>query len=62
MASTVVKGALKAIREKGFGTFLRELREEGYTSVSLSSSLSLSLFFFPKKKSILFIFDYAIPN
>lgn len=30
MASTVVKEAFKAIREKGLGTFLRQLREEGY--------------------------------
>ncbi|KAI9157355.1 hypothetical protein LWI28_021179 [Acer negundo] len=30
MASTVVKSALKAIRERGLGTFLRGLKEEGY--------------------------------
>ncbi|KAH7571488.1 hypothetical protein JRO89_XS04G0061200 [Xanthoceras sorbifolium] len=34
-----MKSALKAIRERGLGTFLRELKEEGYLSVSLSSYL-----------------------
>lgn len=37
--TTVVKGVLNAIREKGLRPFLRELKEEGYAYV-----LSLSLF------------------
>ncbi|XP_022643154.1 probable NADH dehydrogenase [ubiquinone] 1 alpha subcomplex subunit 12 [Vigna radiata var. radiata] len=28
--ASVVKNVLKSIREKGFGTFLRELKDEGY--------------------------------
>jgi NADH dehydrogenase (ubiquinone) 1 alpha subcomplex subunit 12 len=43
MALTVVKGALKSIREKGFGAFLRELKEEGYL---YSPTLSIYLFIF----------------
>lgn len=34
--ASVVKNALKAIKEKGLGTFFRELKEEGYTYVSHS--------------------------
>ncbi|MED6218046.1 hypothetical protein PIB30_023428 [Stylosanthes scabra] len=30
MASSVVKNVMKSIREKGFGAFLRELKDEGY--------------------------------
>lgn len=33
MASSVVKNALKTIREKGLGNFFRELKEEGYTYI-----------------------------
>lgn len=30
MASTVVKNVFKSIREKGLGTFFRDLKDEGY--------------------------------
>jgi hypothetical protein len=49
MALTVVKGALKSIREKGFGAFLRELKEEGYL---YSPTLSIYLFIFLISKTI----------
>ncbi|KAI5554968.1 hypothetical protein POPTR_019G051400v4 [Populus trichocarpa] len=39
MALTVVKGALKSIREKGFGAFLRELKEEGYLNALADGNL-----------------------
>lgn len=35
--ASVVRGALKAIRGKGFGKFLSELKEDGYSSVLLFS-------------------------
>lgn len=41
--TTVLKGVLNAIREKGLRPFLRELKEEGYAYV-LSLSLSLMNF------------------
>ncbi|KAK4789392.1 hypothetical protein SAY86_020711 [Trapa natans] len=37
--ASVVRGALKAIKEKGFGNFLRELKEEGYTKCLLDGNL-----------------------
>lgn len=37
--TSVVRSALKAIKEKGIGNFLRELREEGYTLVYLLQPL-----------------------
>ncbi|OMO71147.1 NADH:ubiquinone oxidoreductase, 17.2kDa subunit [Corchorus capsularis] len=39
MASTVVKSALKAIREKGLRNFFRELKEEGYTKCIFDGNL-----------------------
>ncbi|EOY33161.1 NADH dehydrogenase 1 alpha subcomplex subunit 12 isoform 1 [Theobroma cacao] len=39
MASTVVKSALQAIREKGLRTFLRELKEDGYTKCIFDGNL-----------------------
>ncbi|KAK6926152.1 NADH dehydrogenase [ubiquinone] 1 alpha subcomplex subunit 12 [Dillenia turbinata] len=39
MASTVVKNVIKAIREKGVGAFLRELKEEGYTKCIFDGNL-----------------------
>lgn len=36
MASSVVKNALKAIRERGLGNFFRELKEEGYLYIALT--------------------------
>ncbi|KAK4758058.1 hypothetical protein SAY87_019359 [Trapa incisa] len=37
--TSVVRGVLKAIKEKGFGNFLRELKEEGYTKCLLDGNL-----------------------
>ncbi|KAB1205532.1 putative NADH dehydrogenase [ubiquinone] 1 alpha subcomplex subunit 12 [Morella rubra] len=37
--ASVVKNALKAIKEKGLGTFFRELKEEGYTKCLLDGNL-----------------------
>jgi hypothetical protein len=38
MASSVVKNALKAIRERGLGNFFRELKEEGYLYIPDTSN------------------------
>lgn len=43
MAWSVVKNAMKGIREKGVGNFLRELKEEGYLYVFLSLLFSYCL-------------------
>ncbi|KAG5533982.1 hypothetical protein RHGRI_027988 [Rhododendron griersonianum] len=39
--ASVVKNALKAIRERGIGSFVRELRDEGYLYVHLLRALIL---------------------
>ncbi|KHG13736.1 hypothetical protein F383_15618 [Gossypium arboreum] len=35
MATTVVKSALQAIRERGLRTFLRELKDDGFTQTKI---------------------------
>lgn len=42
--ASVVRGVLKSIREKGLASFLRDLREEGYTSVPFFPPPVLPLF------------------
>lgn len=37
--ASVVKNALTAIRERGIGSFVRELRDEGYLYVHLQCAL-----------------------
>ncbi|PKI39486.1 probable NADH dehydrogenase [ubiquinone] 1 alpha subcomplex subunit 12 isoform X1 [Punica granatum] len=37
--ASVVRGAMKAIREKGLGNFLRELKEDGYAKCLLDGNL-----------------------
>lgn len=40
--ASVVKNVLKSIRENGIGSFIRELREEGYTLVLQLSYIRFS--------------------
>ncbi|XVF19546.1 hypothetical protein REPUB_Repub11eG0120800 [Reevesia pubescens] len=39
MATTVVKSALQAIRERGLRTFLRELKDDGFTKCIFDGNL-----------------------